>query len=130
MNYMRLTTLILVTLLILAACGKSEEPTASTATNELLSYVPADTPYLFANLEPVPEEVIDTFLTRLQPVLDSMQSQLSIGRAEMESVEGKNGNDPGARLAHALLLELDGNLSRSGLESMGFDLRAEKSSMD
>jgi len=126
MNYMRLITLTLVTLLWLAACGKSEEPTASTATNELLTYVPADTPYLFANLEPVPEEVIDTFLTRLQPVLDSMQSQLSIGRAEMESVEGKNGNDPGARLAHALLLELDGNLSRSGLESMGFDLRAKK----
>ena len=126
MNYMRLITLTLVTLLWLAACGKSEEPTASTATNELLSYVPADTPYLFANLEPVPEEVIDTFLTRLQPVLDSMQSQLSIGRAEMDSVEGKNGNDPGARLSHALLLELDGNLSRSGLESMGFDLRAKK----
>ena len=31
-------------------------------SNELLSYVPADTPYLFANLEPVPEEVIDTYL--------------------------------------------------------------------
>jgi hypothetical protein len=129
MNYLRLTTLILVILLSLAACGKGEEPpeaAASAATNQLLSYVPADTPYLFANLEPVPEDVVDTFLTRLQPVLDSMQSQLSIGRAEMESAEGENGDDPAARLAHALLLELDGNLSRSGLESMGFDLRAKK----
>jgi hypothetical protein len=129
MNYLRLTTLILVILLSLAACGKGEEPpeaAASAATNQLLSYVPADTPYLFANLEPVPEDVVDTFLTRLQPVLDSMQSQLSIGRAEMKSAEGENGDDPAARLAHALLLELDGNLSRSGLESMGFDLRAKK----
>jgi len=129
MNYIRLTTLALVTLLSLGACGKSDESSeaaANAATNELLAYVPADTPYLFANLEPVPGDVIDTFLTRLQPVLDSMQSQLSIGRAEMESVEGENGDDPAIRLAHALLLELDGNLSRSGLESMGFDLRAKK----
>jgi hypothetical protein len=129
MNYLRLTTLSLVTLLVLAACGKSEESTeatAGTATNELLAYVPADTPYLFANLEPVPEDVIDTYLTRLQPVLDSMQAQLSIGQAEMASAEGENEDDPTVRLAHALLLELDGNLNRSGLESLGFDLRAKK----
>ena len=129
MNYIRLTTLALVTLLSLGACGKSDESSeaaANAASNELLAFVPADTPYLFANLEPVPEDVIDTFLTRLQPVLDSMQSQLSIGRAEMESAEGENGDDPTVRLAHALLLELDGNLSRSGLESIGFDLRAKK----
>ena len=129
MNYIRLTTLALVTLLSLGACGKSDESSeaaANAASNELLAFVPADTPYLFANLEPVPEDVIYTFLTRLQPVLDSMQSQLSIGRAEMESAEGENGDDPTIRLAHALLLELDGNLSRSGLESIGFDLRAKK----
>ena len=129
MNYIRLTTLALVTLLSLGACGKSDESSeaaANAASNELLAFVPADTPYLFTNLEPVPEDVIDTFLTRLQPVLDSMQSQLSIGRAEMESAEGENGDDPTIRLAHALLLELDGNLSRSGLESIGFDLRAKK----
>ena len=129
MKYMRLTTLALVTLLSLGACGKSDESSeaaANAATNELLAFVPADTPYLFANLEPVPEDVIETFLTRLQPVLDSMQTQLSIGRAEMETAEGENGDDPAIRLAHALLLELDGNLSRSGLESMGFDLRAKK----
>lgn len=129
MSHMRLTTLALVALLSLGACGKSEDPPAAspdTASNELLSYVPADTPYLFANLEPVPDEIIDTYLARLQPVLDSMQSQLSIGRTEMGSTEGENGNDPGTRLAHALLLELDGNLNRSGLESMGFDLQAAK----
>ena len=129
MSHMRLTTLALVALLSLGACGKSEDPPAAspdTASNELLSYVPADTPYLFANLEPVPDEIIDTYLARLQPVLDSMQSQLSIGRTEMEPAEGENGDDPGTRLAHALLLELDGNLNRSGLESMGFDLQAEK----
>ena len=109
MSHMRLTTLALATLITLGACGKSDEsPTAAqnAATNELLLHVPADTPYLFANLEPVPEDVIDTYLTRLQPLLDSMQSQLSNARADLESAEGENLNGPHARLAHALLVEL------------------------
>jgi hypothetical protein len=129
MSYLRLTTIALLAMLTLGACGKHEESTVaatSAAASELLSYVPADTPYLFANLEPVPEDVIDKFLTRLQPVLDSMQSQLSIARAGMDSAQNEYEDDPGARFAHAFLLELDGKLSRSGLESMGFDLRAEK----
>jgi hypothetical protein len=129
MSHMRLTTLALVTLLSLGACGKSEEPPAaaqSAAANELLSYAPADTPYLLANLEPVPEDVIDAFLTRLQPVFESMQEQLSKARTEMESSQGEYTDESHSRLAYALLQELDGKLNRSGLESMGFDLGAEK----
>ena len=45
---------------ILAACGQSEDPVASSgASNTLLDYVPSDTPYLAANLEPLPDDVID-----------------------------------------------------------------------
>jgi hypothetical protein len=120
MSYLRLTTIAFLAMLTLGACGKDEESTAaatSAAASELLSYVPADTPYLFANLEPV---------TRLQPVFDSMQSQLSKARAGMDSAQNEYDDDPGARFTHAFLLELDGKLSRSGLEGMGFDLRAEK----
>ena len=104
MNHMRLITISLLTILSLGACGKNEAPptaTGSSTATELLSHVPADTPYLFANLEPVPEDVLDTFLTRLQPVLDSMQSQLSMVRSEMESAEEGYEGDPGARFAHA-----------------------------
>jgi hypothetical protein len=90
-----------------------------------LSFVPADTPYVVANLDPVPDEVIDTFLERLQPVLDTMQSQLTSARDKLES-EQINPDDPGARIAHAVLMELDGKLNRPGLESMGFDLRSKR----
>jgi hypothetical protein len=140
MKYIRLTAFTATLLLTLGACSKSDEPPLATddvVSNDLLAYVPSGTPYLLANLEPVPEEVIDAFLNRLQPVLDSMQSQLSIAMADMEAagggVEGTGGtediipeHDPGARLVHALLQELDGKLSRLGLESLGFDLRSEK----
>jgi hypothetical protein len=130
MSYMRLTALALATLMALGACGKKsdESPTAAhnAASNKLLLHVPADTPYLFANLEPVPEDVIDTYLTRLQPLLDSMQAQLSSARTDFEASDGEYPSAPPTRLAHALLVELDGKLSRSGLESLGFDLRSEK----
>ena len=42
----------------LTACGQSESPQSTgedtgQAANQLLAYVPADTPYVAANLEPV-----------------------------------------------------------------------------
>lgn len=124
----RLIALVFAALLILGACSEQEQaPTPETeAANPLLSHVPADTPYVVANLEPVPEDVIDVYLTRFQPVLDSIQSRMSLAREEMESFEGGIDSDPGARLVHALFLELDGKLSRDGLESMGFDLQSRK----
>jgi hypothetical protein len=125
---LRLIALILTALLSLSACGKSDEPDQATATageNELLSYVPADTPYLMANLEPISEDILDSYLAKFQPVLEAMQAELSQTRTGMESADNTTG-DPAAQLAHALLSELDGKLNRAGMEGMGFDLRAHK----
>jgi len=49
----RLATLILSTAII-AACGKSAAP----ANDAPLTFAPADTPYAYANLEPLPADVI------------------------------------------------------------------------
>jgi hypothetical protein len=128
MKNTRLTSFALFALLTLGGCGDNGEPgntSSSSSSNELLSYVPADTPYVLANLDPVPEEVLDTFLARLQPVLDTMQSQLTSSRDALESQQTRS-DDPGTRFAHALLMEFDGKLSRPGLESMGFDLRSKR----
>jgi hypothetical protein len=115
----------------LGACSRSDEPTASTgAGNALLDYVPADTPYLVANLEPLPEDVIDAYLLRLQPVIDEMQKQLSAARADLEAQQADGAapaaDDPAARLALALLRELDGKLSRAGLSGLGLDIVSNK----
>lgn len=121
-------TVIVATALVLAlaACGRDEE-SATGAGNALLDFVPADTPYLAANLEPLPEDVVDAYLQRVQPVLDEMQTQLSKARADLEGQEptGVDG-DSGDRLALALLRELDGKLSREGLNSLGLDIRSHK----
>jgi hypothetical protein len=117
-------TVIVATALALAlgACSRDEE---SGAGNALLDYVPTDTPYLAANLEPLPEDVVDAWLQRLQPVLDEMQAQLSAARAELEG-NTQAADDPEERLALALLRELDGKLSRTGLDSLGLDVRSHK----
>jgi len=129
MTHFRLITPLLIALLALGACGKSDEPVLATTDagdNSLLSYVPEDTPYVMANLAPISDEILDSYLAKAQPVLEAMQAQLSQARASMESPGNPHNDDPEAQLAHALLSELDGNLNRTGIENMGFDLRAHK----
>jgi hypothetical protein len=126
MTAIRTSIVVAVLALTLTACGRKEEPAAG-AGNALLDYVPADTPYLAANLEPLPEDVVDAYLQRVQPVLDEMQTQLSKARADLEAQGAVDANeDPGERLALALLRELDGKLSREGLASLGLDIRSHK----
>ncbi len=122
MSYLRLLAIGTVSLLMVAACGKSEdavEVAIEKTDSTLFDYVPADTPYLAGNLQPIPDEVIEVFLQRFEPVLASVQDELTNARQTLE-------NEDGSRLISAILQEFDGNLSRKGMESLGFDLRAHK----
>jgi len=122
MSYLRLLAIGTVLLLMVAACGKSEdavEVAIEKTDSTLFDYVPVDTPYLAGNLQPIPDEVIEVFLQRFEPVLDSVQDELAKAR---QTLEGEDGS----RLVSAILQELDGKLSRQGMESLGFDLRAHK----
>jgi hypothetical protein len=116
--------------LSLTACGQNDGTGAaevSAPANSLLSYVPADTPYLTANLEPLPEPVIDAYLDRWQPVMTAMQQEMSEARQELLAAGvAESEDDPAARLVLALMEELDGKLSREGLDSLGFDLNTSK----
>ena len=131
MTVLRLAFFAATLSLALAACDRGEEPAApSGAGNVLLDYVPVDTPFVAANLEPLPEDVIDAYLERLQPVFDEMQIQLTSARHDLEAGEiedtGAADDDPGTRLTLALLRELDGKLSRTGLSSLGLDILSPK----
>ncbi|HZP65549.1 MAG TPA: hypothetical protein VFB32_04515 [Rudaea sp.] len=58
---------------LLAACGKHEEAGLP------LSYVPADTPYVYANVDPLPKAVIDQWSQRMQqywPTLFGMYEEM------------------------------------------------------
>jgi hypothetical protein len=137
----RLAAFGAVALMTLTACSKSDDAVETAAVaavsesgNSLFAYVPADTPYLVGNLQPPPDEVIDTFLQRFQPVLDAVQTELHKARQSIEAESGDGSQTPdetqnhdmGVKLMHAVLQELDGKLNRPGLESMGFDLQSHK----
>ena len=122
MSYLRLLAIGTVSLLMVAACGKSEdavEVAIEKTDSTLFDYVPSDTPYLAGNLQPIPDDVIEVFLQRFEPVLASVQDELTKARQTLE-------DEDGSRLISAILQEFDGNLSRQGMESLGFDLRAHK----
>jgi len=129
MNSVRPFTLLLVIGLSLSACGKEDSSNqaagSASADNKLLTLVPADTPYLAGNVAPVPDAIIDTYLARFEPAIESVQEGISKTRAEWEANPEDRGDDPAERIALSLLEELDGKLNRAGLESLGFDLSAE-----
>jgi hypothetical protein len=128
MKHIRLITLASLALLALGACdgsGDVDDTLGATSSNDLLSYVAADSPYVAANMVPVPEKVIDTYLERVQPVMDTLQWQLTTALEDLESNPTES-DHPHTRLMQTLLMELDGKLSRTGLESLGFDLQLNR----
>ena len=104
----------------LVACGAQDEPEA--ANNPLLRFVPADTPFLMANLDTVPPEVTDAYLLRMGPFLDQFQSALHGFRAELADGQSATNDAQADAVLDAILAEFDGKLSREGLESLGFSL--------
>jgi hypothetical protein len=125
MKHLKLVTVSLALTLSLGACSKSEEPAAEATpeSGSLLSHVPAGTPYLVANLRPIPDAVIDANFARFEPVAAELQTHLAETKAGLQSdnpdVTGDAFTD---NLLLAVLQELDGKLNRAGLESLGWDL--------
>jgi hypothetical protein len=121
MTRIRVATLFAVLAVSVVACDRSDVPVEPAyEMNALLDHVPADTPYLAANLARLPDDFVDTWLIRLQPVLEEMQAQLSAARADLE--QAGPAADSHAGLPLAVLRELDGKLNRAGLESLGLDI--------
>jgi len=125
MKFIRTFALIVSASLIVAACSKdSDEATVSLNenTNPLLAYAPADTAYVFADLEPVPAEITDVYISRFQPVLDVMSEHVEEFKTGYQA--GKFQDNQIAELGMAVLEELGGNFSKESLENMGISLQA------
>lgn len=123
MPWTRLLAALAATLLLIAGCGRDE--TAAPAVkveNALLGRVPSGTPYLTANLQPAPDEVVDRFLQRFEPILTTLQTELEGTRTRLEAEPSVS--ESNTALVRALLQEFDGKLNRAGLESLGIDLQA------
>ena len=70
-QFLRLVLLLCSVVFVLNACSDSSDDEASSplsSADGVLKYVPADTPYVFATPEPMPEEVLD----KMQPHVDAI----------------------------------------------------------
>jgi len=124
MKFTRTLTLIAITALLFTACNResSEFATVKENTSPLLVYVPADTAYVFANLEPTPEGITDAYVARFQPVLDVISKKVIKFQTDYES--GTYEDNQMAKLATAVLDELGGSLSSENLEKLGISMQS------
>lgn len=86
-----------------------------------LAYVPADTPYLFANLEPVPAEVSAQWMQQMDLVGELWRSQLAGAIAKLQQ---ERPDAPELKWMQAIGAELEGKTLQQVFESMGHDVRA------
>ncbi len=125
MKLTRILALIAGTTLLLSACNQDSAEVVATVqenTNPLLAHVPADTAYVFADLEPIPEEITDAYVSRFQPVLDVMTKQVARFQADYDA--GNYEDNKIAVLATAMLEELGSSLSSDGLGNLGISMQA------
>lgn len=115
MRLIRPAALAAVALLpLFAACGQKEPDSP-------LGYVPADTPYVFANLEPVPQSYIDTVSAKFAPMASVYEGMIGDALAELEK---QPQDDVATKAVRAMLEELKGKISIAGFESLGFSTQA------
>jgi len=113
-----------ISALILAGCGKDEEPVETSAAfssdSSLLKYVPADTPYVFASLEPLPDDVMDELEPMLDRVLVSYRSVLKeVIAAKQAEMPEEEQNSEEAQRTRALVEEMSSLLSVQGMRDAG-----------
>ena len=108
-----LSVLVLACATLLAACGRKPPKT-------LLGYIPADTAYVFANVDPMPRAYVDAWSQRFAPLAEIYAEMLSTARADLAKKDAL----PANRAALALLAELEGKISVAGFEQLGFTTQA------
>jgi hypothetical protein len=109
------------------SCSKSDESAAQGGLDSsLLQYVPANTPYVFAHAEPLPDDVLD----KLEPGIDSMLRAYatvirSLVDTELEKLAEAGGSDEEkAANMDAIGNELESLLTIDGLRSVGIGRRS------
>lgn len=121
MRFTRALALIVGTALLLTACSEEATVAIKENTNPLLAYVPADTAYVYADLEAIPKEIMDAYRLRAQPILNVVSNKINEFQTEYE--KGKYEDNEIARFATAVLDELGGNLNAESLPKLGISMQ-------
>jgi hypothetical protein len=119
MKYLAQTGVMVGAVLMLTACAAAD---TARKPNELLQYIPADTPYVMAFTRPLPDDLLD----KIEPALDET---LTAYRSLMETVvedtvvkmAAEEGRQEDAERFEALMTEAMALMSSEGLRNAGLD---------
>lgn len=104
--------LLTLTASLITACGKSPD---NVSTDAPLAYAPADTPYVWANPEPMPAAVIDHWSQQMHDVWPIMIGIYENALGNMPALDDRE-----RRIVSALLDELKTHDSWDKLRELGF----------
>ena len=107
--------LAIATALVVGACGKTVDTSAP------LAFVPADTPYLFANVEPAPETAIAHWRSQMQGAWPLFTELMDEALAEAGK---KEGDADAAKVLKAVLAEVRERSTPEQWRELGLDYRA------
>ena len=126
MHQLRRPLIFCIALLIAAvtaSCSKSKEDTPVVAANAaLLEYVSADTPYVFASLAPLPDDVLEMLEPKAETMLQAYGEVIeALIAAQMKQLDGTEGAEEASARMQALTTEIKALMSLEGLNSAGID---------
>ena len=117
-RYVRVSGLALVAFAVvgLVACGRGDSGDVWTDESGLLKYVPADSPYVFAQGEATPDEVMD----KLGPWLESLATAyVQTFRTALQGQEGTAFNGEQLRMVNEMLTIAGELMTAEGLADAG-----------
>lgn len=101
-----------LTVALLAACGKNAD---NASSGPPLSFVPADTPYVYANIEPTPAAVTDQWSKKMQAYWPAL-----FGMYDRMLADTKHVDDRTRRVVGALIDEIKTRDTMDKLRELGF----------
>ena len=115
---------LLVGALTLVACDKADDSAGGSSMfvsdDSILQYVPADSPYVFASVEPLPDDILDKLEPKFDRILQSYEGLLREAMAMASSKVAEGQGDVGDfETASAVVAELSALMSIEGLRGAG-----------
>jgi len=119
----RVLLAVVFSVFLFVACSKDEEEvavsTALSSDDTLLQYIPADSPYVFASITPLSDELMDKLEPKIERVLQSYQTVLREAvRAKSEHSSDEIDEEDMERIT-AVVDELGSLLSIEGMRNAG-----------
>jgi len=120
----RVALSILASAVLLVGCDKSEDEAVDTgvlsSSDSVLQYVPADTPYVFVNVEPLPDDLMDNLEPKIDRLLQSYQTILhEVIAVKQQKLPEEERNSEELQNLNAFIDELMTLLSIEGMREAG-----------